>query len=226
MQFRTGRGQWRIDGAGTPRCPTASPRSSTSAAAEIGGGSADPPEPPDTANPFNLRRDLGPANAGLRAVPGDVVELTTSRAAPPSSPSPCAHDTGGIHGLALNGTFVEACDCRLMCPCWTDDEPDDGHCTGLFAWSLDAGSTIDGLLAVGGAQVVCVTTHLGRRRGGNATARGLSVLFVDTSALPPADRTAVATPSARPSPEPHSVRWPTSRTSTAPSCSPRARRSR
>jgi hypothetical protein len=92
-------------------------------------------------------------------------------------------------GYALNGTFVEACDCRLMCPCWTDDEPDDGHCTGLFAWSLDAGSTIDGL-AVGGAQVVCVTTHLGRRRGGNATARSLSVLFVDTSALPPADRTA------------------------------------
>ena len=40
-------------------------------------------------------------------------------------------------GYLLNGTFVEACDCRLMCPCWTDDEPDDGHCTGLFAWALN-----------------------------------------------------------------------------------------
>ena len=52
-------------------------------------------------------------------------------------------------GYLLNGTFVEACDCRLMCPCWTDDEPDDGHCTGLFAWSVDAGSTIDELPVAG-----------------------------------------------------------------------------
>lgn len=89
-------------------------------------------------------------------------------------------------GYKLNGTFVEACDCRLMCPCWTDDEPDDGHCTGLFAWTLDAGSTIDGV-AVGGAQVVCVTTHLGRRRGETAKAKTLSVLFVDTTSLPDAD---------------------------------------
>jgi hypothetical protein len=86
-------------------------------------------------------------------------------------------------GYKLNGTFVEACDCRLMCPCWTDDEPDDGHCTGLFAWTLDTGSTIDGL-AVGGARVVCVTTHLGRRRGETAQENTLSVLFVDTTRLP------------------------------------------
>jgi hypothetical protein len=86
-------------------------------------------------------------------------------------------------GYLLNGTFVEACDCRLMCPCWTDDEPDDGHCTGLFAWSLDIGSTIDGT-DVGGARVVCVTTHLGRRRGEDARENTLSVLFVDTGGLP------------------------------------------
>jgi len=86
-------------------------------------------------------------------------------------------------GYLLNGTFVEACDCRLMCPCWTDDEPDDGHCTGLFAWTLDAGSTIDGS-PVEGARVVCVTTHLGRRRGETAKENTLSVLFVDTAHLP------------------------------------------
>jgi hypothetical protein len=88
-------------------------------------------------------------------------------------------------GYLLNGTFVEACDCRLMCPCWTDDEPDDGHCTGLFAWALDPGSSVDGL-PVGGAGVVCVTTHLGRRRG-EARESSVSVLFVDTADLPSAD---------------------------------------
>jgi hypothetical protein len=86
-------------------------------------------------------------------------------------------------GYLLNGTFVEACDCRLMCPCWTDDEPDDGHCTGLFAWSVDTGSTVDGL-QVGGARVVCVTTHLGRRRGQAAAENTLSVIFVDVVDLP------------------------------------------
>jgi hypothetical protein len=86
-------------------------------------------------------------------------------------------------GYKLNGRFVEACDCRLMCPCWTDDEPDDGHCTGLFAWTLDAGSTVDEL-PVAGARVVCVTAHLGRRRGEAAKENTLSVLFVDTARLP------------------------------------------
>jgi hypothetical protein len=92
-------------------------------------------------------------------------------------------------GYLLNGTFVEACDCRLMCPCWIDDEPDDGHCTGLFAWSVGDGSSIDGL-GVAGARVVCVTTHLGKRRGEGTAENTLSVLFVDTSALPETDRDA------------------------------------
>ena len=83
-------------------------------------------------------------------------------------------------GYLLTGEFVEACDCRLMCPCWTDDEPDDGHCTGLFAWTLAGGSTIDGV-PVDGARVVCVTAHLGRRRGQSARETTVSVLFVDTT---------------------------------------------
>ena len=94
-------------------------------------------------------------------------------------------------GYSLHGTFVEACDCRLMCPCWTDDEPDDGHCTGLFAWSVDPGSTID-TVPVGGAQVVCVTTHLGKRRGVQVAENTLSVLFVDTKDLPEADEVLAA----------------------------------
>ena len=38
----------------------------------------------------------------------------------------------------LTGSFIEACDCFIVCPCWVDEDADDGHCTGLVAWSLDA----------------------------------------------------------------------------------------
>lgn len=87
----------------------------------------------------------------------------------------------------LTGQFVEACDCRLMCPCWTDDEPDEGHCTGLFAWSLDPGSKID-TLGVGGAKAVCLTSHAGRRRPEAPQEDTVSVLFVDISAIAKKDR--------------------------------------
>jgi hypothetical protein len=79
VQFRTGRGQWRIDGTVSAPLPDRVTARLGVSDPEIGSVSADPPEPPDPANPFDLRRDLGPADAGLRPVPGDVVELTTSR---------------------------------------------------------------------------------------------------------------------------------------------------
>ncbi|MEN3266395.1 DUF1326 domain-containing protein [Pseudonocardia sp.] len=82
----------------------------------------------------------------------------------------------------LGGSFAEACDCRLMCPCWTDDEPDEGHCTGLFAWNIGLGSTIDGV-EVAGAKVVCLTSHTGKRRPEAPQESTVSVLFVDTRGI-------------------------------------------
>jgi len=77
----------------------------------------------------------------------------------------------------ISGDFIETCDCFLMCPCWVDDDPDEGHCTGLFAWRLAARSRIDGV-DVAGRTVVSVSTHTGNRRdGGTATA-----LFIDADA--------------------------------------------
>ena len=81
----------------------------------------------------------------------------------------------------ISGRFIEACDCKVMCPCWLDDDPDEGHCTGLVAWSLGNGSsersTIDGVDVTRRA-VVSVSTHGGNRRAGGAT----TVLFVDEGA--------------------------------------------
>jgi hypothetical protein len=79
----------------------------------------------------------------------------------------------------LNGSFIEACDCFIVCPCWVDEEADDGHCTGLVAWTLGAGSTID-TTPVHDRKVVSVTAHGSRRRGGTSS----TVVFVDHQATP------------------------------------------
>lgn len=74
----------------------------------------------------------------------------------------------------LTGTFIEACNCTVICPCWVDDEPSEQFCAGLFAWRFAAGSTIDGL-DVSGGTLVSVTVHGDARRGGASE----SALYVD-----------------------------------------------
>ena len=78
----------------------------------------------------------------------------------------------------LNGYFIEACDCTVICPCWVEDDPVGGHCTGLIAWHLGDGSVINGV-PVHDRTVVSVSTHLGNRREGNNTT---TVLYVDDGA--------------------------------------------
>jgi hypothetical protein len=74
----------------------------------------------------------------------------------------------------LEGTFIEACDCFELCPCWVDDDPDEGHCTGLVAWNIRKGEI--GGVDVAGCRVVAVTAHNGRRRSEGAS----TVLLIDT----------------------------------------------
>lgn len=49
---------------------------------------------------------------------------------------------------SLSGDFYEACDCEVVCSCWTGVAPDMGVCTGLYAWHITAG-TVDGLDVAG-----------------------------------------------------------------------------
>jgi hypothetical protein len=77
-------------------------------------------------------------------------------------------------GYRLTGTFIEACNCTLMCPCWVEDEPTEDYCAGLFAWQFAPGSSIRGI-EVGGGNLVSVTVHGDSRRGGSST----SALYVD-----------------------------------------------
>lgn len=73
----------------------------------------------------------------------------------------------------LTGTFVEACDCQALCPCWVGQPPDENACTGLFGWLVDEG-TIDGRDAAG-IKVVSVSYQGGNR----ADAQQQVAVFVD-----------------------------------------------
>lgn len=84
-----------------------------------------------------------------------------------------------ISSYHLSGHFIEACDCTVICPCWVDDDPEGGHCTGLVAWTMAAGSTIDDQ-DVAGCTVVSVSTHGGSRRRSDSTT---TVLYVDDPGL-------------------------------------------
>ena len=49
----------------------------------------------------------------------------------------------------LVGTYFEACNCEVACPCVFLSPPTTGECTGLVGWHIDSGSfgdiTLDGL---------------------------------------------------------------------------------
>lgn len=76
----------------------------------------------------------------------------------------------------MAGTFIEACGCATLCPCWVDDDPDEGECTGLVTRVIAEGHRDE--VSVAGRTVVAVTGHGGHRHDEGVT----TVLFVDDDA--------------------------------------------
>ncbi len=76
---------------------------------------------------------------------------------------------------SLTGEFLESCDCTVICPCWVDEDPVGGHCTGFVLWNIDGKSRLEDH-DVSGCKVVSVATHSGNRRHHEST---VSVLYVD-----------------------------------------------
>ena len=60
-------------------------------------------------------------------------------------------------GYRLEGDLLEVCDCKVLCPCWIGEDPDNGSCQTALAYVIRAGE-IDGV-DVGGL-VVAVTAHI------------------------------------------------------------------
>ncbi|HEX2151789.1 MAG TPA: DUF1326 domain-containing protein, partial [Stellaceae bacterium] len=65
----------------------------------------------------------------------------------------------------LEGRLLEVCDCRVLCPCWIGEDPDNGTCDSVLAYRFDKG-TIDGL-DIGGRTVAIVSHIPGNVLDGN-----------------------------------------------------------
>jgi hypothetical protein len=44
----------------------------------------------------------------------------------------------------LQGSLLEVCTCRVLCPCWIGEDPDHDTCDSVNSWHIDQG-TIDGI---------------------------------------------------------------------------------
>ena len=44
----------------------------------------------------------------------------------------------------LEGSILEVCDCKVLCPCWIGETPDNGTCQSALAYHFECG-TIDGV---------------------------------------------------------------------------------
>ena len=44
----------------------------------------------------------------------------------------------------LEGSLLEVCTCKVICPCWVGEDPDGGACDGLISYHIDRG-TVNGV---------------------------------------------------------------------------------
>lgn len=76
----------------------------------------------------------------------------------------------------LEGRLLEVCDCRVLCPCWIGEDPDNGTCDSVLAYHFDKGS-IDGV-DVSGRTIAMVAHIPGNVLKGNFRA----AIYVDDGA--------------------------------------------
>jgi len=76
----------------------------------------------------------------------------------------------------LEGRLLEVCNCRVLCPCWIGEDPDNGTCDTIVAWRIDKGA-VDGV-DVGGNTIAAVAHVPGNILEGNWSA----AIFVDDKA--------------------------------------------
>src|SRR5271155_2866788 len=57
----------------------------------------------------------------------------------------------------LEGRLLEVCNCRVLCPCWIGEDPDNGTCDTVVAWHFDKGKI--GSVDVAG-RTIAVVAHV------------------------------------------------------------------
>jgi hypothetical protein len=68
----------------------------------------------------------------------------------------------------LEGRLLEVCNCRVLCPCWIGEDPDNGTCDTIVSWRFDKGQ-IDGV-DVAGTTIAAIAHVPGNILEGNWTA--------------------------------------------------------
>ena len=78
----------------------------------------------------------------------------------------------------LEGRLLEVCNCRVLCPCWIGEDPDNGTCDTIIAWRFDKGK-IENVDVAG--RTIAVIAHVpGNILQGNWKA----AVYVDDKASP------------------------------------------
>jgi hypothetical protein len=78
----------------------------------------------------------------------------------------------------LEGRLLEVCDCRVLCPCWIGEDPDNGTCDSVLAYRFDKG-TIEGVDVAG--RTLALVSHI----PGNILAGNIRVaVYLDEGASP------------------------------------------
>ena len=57
----------------------------------------------------------------------------------------------------LEGRLLEVCDCRVLCPCWIGEDPDNGTCDSVLAYHFDKGA-VEGVDVAG--RTLAVVAHI------------------------------------------------------------------
>jgi hypothetical protein len=58
---------------------------------------------------------------------------------------------------AVEGRLLEVCSCKVLCPCWVGEDPDDGTCDSILGWYVDRGR-VDGLDI--SDRCLCLSVHV------------------------------------------------------------------
>src|ERR1700730_7321942 len=71
--------------------------------------------------------------------------------------APAEKVQGSAMAYHLEGRLLEVCDCRVLCPCWIGEDPDNGTCDSVLAYHFDRG-TIDGVDVAG--RTLALVSHI------------------------------------------------------------------
>ena len=84
----------------------------------------------------------------------------------------------------LEGSILEVCNCRVLCPCWIGEDPDQGTCDSVLAYHFDRGT-------VEGVDVSGLTLALIAHIPGNVLQGGFRVVVVMDDRATPEQEAAV-----------------------------------